>query len=196
MVELMTVVAILVLSLVLVAPYIGQFLDERKVRNVAESLEYGMLKAKSEAASTNAKTRFVWSDGAGWAVSLLDMTVDPPTLVTPPVETFDWGGRDANWSSVSVIAVWNSGGTSTTATSATVTFYSMGDVVFPDPSVAPPQPQPPNWFDVCGLSGSRKLRVTVVDEGGIKVCDPEFLQTDPKGCKGSASAAKPVSWNC
>ncbi|MCL2298010.1 MAG: GspH/FimT family pseudopilin [Proteobacteria bacterium] len=173
LVELMTVLAVLALSLLLAAPSIGQYLEDRKVRNVAESLFYGMQKARWQAVQTNIQTRFVWS-GAGWTVSQLDMATLTP--ITPPLETFDWGvGGNNNWSSVSVAAV--SGGA--TLASAAVTFDGMGRVVFPESPAIPP----PNRFDVSGRSGSRAFRVVVDGGGGVRVCDPQLPSSDPKGCK-------------
>jgi type IV fimbrial biogenesis protein FimT len=169
LVELTTVVAILALSLLLAAPSISQYLEDRKVRNVAESLFYGMQKARLRAVQTNIQTRFAWSE-AGWTVSQLDMATLNP--ITPALETFDWSTH--NWSSVSVAAVL--GGAP--MRSAAVTFDGMGRVVFSEL----PATQPPNRFDVSGRSGSRAFRVVVDGGGGVRVCDPQLPSSDPKGC--------------
>ncbi|MCL2872660.1 MAG: hypothetical protein FWF41_06770 [Betaproteobacteria bacterium] len=192
MVELMTVIAILVLSLLLAAPSISGYLDERKVKNVAESLYYGMQKAKAVAVNTNDPTELTWT-GQGWTIWRIDTvaaaaspgatthkTDDPTAAVQPKsVEVFNWGsGGDNDWSSVTVTTVPASG-------QATVTFTGGdGHLEFPNPDgSSQPNIQPPNRFVVTGrLASSRPMWVTVGVGGGVRVCDPQLPPSDPKGC--------------
>ncbi|MCL2309542.1 MAG: prepilin-type N-terminal cleavage/methylation domain-containing protein [Proteobacteria bacterium] len=186
LIELMTVVAILVLSLVLAAPSFSRFLDDRKVRNVAESLHYGMLRAVSEAANANTPAVFTWDGHTTWTITQQRFEDDgsgTSVLTTKTLETFNWGGADANWSSVSVKAMKKNNTALTDTAIAFDTFSKVSDSSDPN--------KLPDWFEVCGGPGSRKFLVTVV-EGGIKVCDPLLPSTDPKGCKGASVSASPT----
>jgi hypothetical protein len=130
-----------------------------------------MQKARLHAVRTNTRAQFAWS-GTGWEVSQLNMAVDPPTVVTPALEAFDWN----KWPSISAVAVRKD----SLLTHAMVTFDGLGKVVLPDNPVD--GSPPPDRFDVSGRPGSRALRVVVSGEG-IRVCDPQLPSSDPKGCK-------------
>jgi type IV fimbrial biogenesis protein FimT len=172
LVELMTVLAILALSLLLVAPSISGYLEDRKIRNAAESLFYGMQKARLHAVQTNIQTQFQWV-GQGWTISQLNMATDPPTLVSPSLESFNWNGVDAKWTSVVVNA--------TPATGTIVTFDGLGWVL--QTNLTANSGAPPDQFDVSSsLTGSRALRIIVNRGSGLRVCDPQLLSSDPKGC--------------
>ncbi|MDR2173573.1 MAG: prepilin-type N-terminal cleavage/methylation domain-containing protein [Burkholderiales bacterium] len=168
LIELMVALAVLATLLFLAAPSISQYLEDRKVRNVAESFFYGMQKARLHAVRTNIQTQFAWS-GTGWMVSRCD---NGTTL-----ETFDW----ARWSTISAVAV--------PSANTEVTFDGAGRVVFPEP----PAIQPPDRFDVVSnrkssrwtssRSDSTPLRVVVDGGSGVRVCDPQLPSSDPKGCK-------------
>ncbi|MCL2591592.1 MAG: prepilin-type N-terminal cleavage/methylation domain-containing protein [Betaproteobacteria bacterium] len=189
LIELMVVIAVIVVSLLLSIPSISGYLDERKIRNVAESLYYGMQKARTVAVNTNDPTELVWS-GKVWQVWRIDTVTggyksDDPKVPTPPkaVEIFNWDtGGDHDWSSVVVTTV-------PASSQATVTF-SGGDgrLEFPDPSGAlMPNAyltqMPPSRFVVTGrLANSRPMWVTIGVGGGIRVCDPQLPTSDPKGC--------------
>jgi type IV fimbrial biogenesis protein FimT len=184
LIELMVTIAILVLSILLAAPSFSEYLNNRKIRNVAESLSYGMVKAESEAVTSTRQTEFAWS-GQQWTASRLN-TTEPPT--TPPtwvrdttIETFDWGGGTHDWSVVEVYA-YLPGSTAApvgsrlgggAGASATVTFEGgSGHVISPntmDPAIASPMGF---CVSIPTRPSSRPLWVTV--GGGGRVCDPQL----------------------
>lgn len=171
LIELMTVLAVMAVSLALVSPSISAYLEDRKIRNVAESFVLGMQKTRLNAVQRNIPTQFEWS-GHQWTVSELDTTKTPPEAITPALETLDWG---TNGTSVTV--------TRTPAgTRAIVTFDGLGKVL--PTNLTRNSGAPPGMFAVSSSRpGSKTFRVTINVGGGIRMCDPQFIYpADPKGC--------------
>ncbi|MDR0770300.1 MAG: GspH/FimT family pseudopilin [Burkholderiales bacterium] len=184
LIELISVVALLGLFLTMATPSIQGYLENTRVRNVAESIEAGMQKARSHAVNKNTPTEIVIDTRAGtWVINELrmDSTATPPivTVAQPGVETFTWGAGGHNWASVATTArpqnALNSRG------QTTVTFDGIGRLLHSNVTTAT---NPPNNITVTSsLAGTRRLQVDVLMTGGVRMCDLDLPATDTKSCR-------------
>ena len=192
LVELMVTLTILVLLLLAVAPGIGTWLDNTRIRNEGDSIMTGLQTARAEAVRRNKNVSF-WlvhltdpatlandctvsttgTDGS-WMVSINSpegyCAIAPSPTNTPMIVSGRPMGGDS--AKVSVKAI-QSGGTAAN----TVTFNGFGRV---SNSGAVTE------FDLDGTgSGTyRKLHVMVTTMGSVRLCDPDthLNANDPRKC--------------
>jgi prepilin-type N-terminal cleavage/methylation domain-containing protein len=184
LIELMIVVAFIAILLVLATPSIRVYLENRKIRNVAESIATGMQKARTHAVNRGVPTEIVINTDplvGAWTISHFDTMRTPPMWVA--VETFTWGPGGHDWETIQI-------GNVIPATADRVTFNSMGRVINnlrgAGVTISPLLQQ----LDVNRTPGMARvlpLRVEVnVNMGkGIRVCAPHLtlsLPNDPKAC--------------
>ncbi|MDR0769585.1 MAG: prepilin-type N-terminal cleavage/methylation domain-containing protein [Burkholderiales bacterium] len=189
LIELMIVLALAALLLVMAAPGISVYLENTKIRNVAESIAAGMRQARLHAMAKSAPTEVVINRADGsWTIWQLDDTETPVKRVDPFVESFVWGAGGHNWKGVSVIV---NPAAAVSADEIMVTFdqntgRALRSNLATTATLSPPSP--PNNITVTGsLAGTRRLQVDVRMTGGVRVCDPDpsFPSTDPKSCRFS-----------
>ncbi|MCL2309596.1 MAG: prepilin-type N-terminal cleavage/methylation domain-containing protein [Proteobacteria bacterium] len=196
LIELMIVVALVAFFLLMAAPSFRLYLENSKVRNVAESIEKGMQIAKFNAIKTNHLTEFVLTQAGGvnngWIVREQVPSAIPanPATVTQ-VETFVWGAGGKNWVTVNTTAVdAQSGGANA------VTFDGMGQLQATNTAWTGPVAlaNPIAQVSVTsssGMTGTFPLRVQVglsnvanpTNSTSTRVCRPDLLlTTDSRGC--------------
>ncbi|MDR2710664.1 MAG: prepilin-type N-terminal cleavage/methylation domain-containing protein [Burkholderiales bacterium] len=197
LIELMIAVALLAIFLVMASPSIRTYLENSKVKNVAESIESGMQKARFNAINHNHLTQFVMTarSGAGNNDEWIIREQIPPT---PPninptaqeVETFVWGSGGSNWTTVNAPAR-DSGNGAANA----VTFDGMGKIVsntnWTAPTTATTGPAASAnriaQVQVSSSTGMTEVAQMNVNVGvrGIRVCSPSLPTTDPKYCNAA-----------
>lgn len=191
LIELIVTIAVLALILFAVMPSVGSWLDNTRIRNVADSLQNGLQLARNEAVRRNQNVSF-WlvalndpavlsndctlsSASGSWIVSVnspighcadAPSTTSSPMLVTGRPEG-DGGGR------VVVGALQSDGSTAGT----TVTFNGFGRVTNSDAM---------SQINVSGTNAGgnyRYLRVAVTSAGLVRMCDPRVTDAnDPRKC--------------
>lgn len=182
------VVAVSVLGILIAAglPSMADWIHSTHVRNLAETTQMGLQKARAEALKRNQLVTF-WlvsgsvaapdnncvlsSASAAWVISLDDptgkcgsapSTTDAPRLV----ETY---GPGSNASGITVAAVDDSGSAATS-----VSFNGYGQRVGAGIST----------IDIAHDDTSvRPMRVQISTTGGVRMCDPKVVDTtDPRAC--------------
>lgn len=167
LIELLIGLAIAALLMVLALPSYSVWIADAQIRNAAESIASGMRYAQGEALKRNSQVAFVLdptTGTGGWTVQW----VTDPTLPTLQVGTFREGANKTTLTAVPAAA-------------RTVTFTGLGqlgtnaDGTVPITSV--------QVLSSTGIAGTRNLNVMVGNNRtGIKICDPKWPATDPKGC--------------
>jgi Tfp pilus assembly protein FimT len=153
------------IPLLMAMPQMALWMSGIDVRVGAQSVAEGMRKAQATANSRNLNSQFALGS-AGWIVQVVD---NENIIDTAP---FVEGSRDVTFNAVDV----------SNSAATTVTFNPLGQVIANATNIAK--------IDVTGPSaaGTRSLRVIVgtLSGGstfyGVKLCDPAFPSTDPKGC--------------
>jgi len=179
--ELMIVIALFAIFLLVASPSIQLYLENSKVRNVAESIESGMQKAKFHAIKNNVPVEFVLdTTDASWAIWSVDDSKTPAERVTPAIETFSWGADGSNWSRVTVSA--NVAGRARASTQAVITFDRGNGWLLRNNLTT--TDAPPSSIAVSdSLAGTRHLQVDILMRGGVRVCDQDLTDdTDAKSC--------------
>ncbi|HVK51740.1 hypothetical protein D3C87_903290 [compost metagenome] len=192
LVELVVTIAVLALILFAAMPSIGSWLENTRIRNVADSLQNGLQLARGEAVRRNQSVSLwlvslndpaVLSDdcslsgaSGAWIVSVnspVGHCADAPSTNSSPMivtgrASGDSGGR------VSVAAVQSADG-STEGTR--VTFNGFGRVANTDAI---------GQIDVTGTTtGARALRIVVSPSGSVRMCEPAIVDSaakDPRKC--------------
>jgi type IV fimbrial biogenesis protein FimT len=187
MIEIAVVLVIIAVLVAAVGPGIAQQLRNAQIRNAAESIQLGLLRARSEAISRNQNVRFslvsdltgscaVVSNAGSWVVSLSDpggQCDSDASLTVEPRIVLKHDARDGN----AAAAV--SGQQSDFSTAATsVVFTPLGRTdgaadglrrVALSSAVAPTE--------------SRNYRVDISTFGGVRVCEPAVTTADdPRRC--------------
>jgi type IV fimbrial biogenesis protein FimT len=174
-VELMVGLAIAALLVVLALPSYSVWIADAQIRNAAESIASGLRWAQSQAVARNSTVEFI---------------------VDPTAGTGGWRARLVIDGSILQTAVFAEGADRTTITTVpaaarTVTFTSLGVIsaTNADGSAVLTQVQVDT---ATGVAGARNLNVLVgggasgvpgqAARTGIKICDPKWPATDPKGC--------------
>jgi type IV fimbrial biogenesis protein FimT len=165
LVELLIAVAILGILVAMAIPSYREFIENSRIRNVAESLQNGLQAARAEAVKRNAQVQFVWGAGSSWTVGCVTVTANCPATLQ---------SRTTGEGSSATVTL-----TSIPAGGTTVIFNNFGAVVASATT--------PTQFDVdtTGLDAadSRELRVTIGTGGNSRMCDPNLvLADDPRGC--------------
>jgi prepilin-type N-terminal cleavage/methylation domain-containing protein len=166
LIEILVAMTIGVLLLLMVAPQMSLWMSDSEIRNGAQSVAEGMRTAQAAAVSHNLNAQFVLT-ATGWTVQM----ADPPNAVLQTA-TFLEGSKYAVFKAVDIA----------NAAATTVTFNALGQVVPAATSIVKVDVTKPS------VTGTRPLRVMVGDLtagttfNGVKLCDPGFPATDPKGC--------------
>lgn len=198
MVEVAVTLTILALLLAAAIPSVTEWVRNTRVRNTAEAIHMGLQRARTEALRRNVAVSF-WlisgadkrivddscvlsSESGSWVISLSEPTekcATTPSLTIAPaiVETHALGNSG---NGVNVIAR-----SSSNAAAVCVRFNGLGQLV----DAATPtndacrSPQHISTVDVTHTgSGARRLRVVVSGSGGVRMCDRDVPQTDPRAC--------------
>lgn len=195
MLEMAVVVAIAAVLAAVAAPSFSQFLKNSQIKGAAESVENGLRLARAEAVRHNTLVRFqlttsVLNDcalstaNANWVIS-----VDDPSGLCAST-----GAKDAYPLSDTthnpaprILQKFSSAegaqSASVVADQTTVVFNGIGKIT-PTPSSAInfnfSNPQAGNCIAQSGTV--RCMRVVVSAAGQVRMCDPSFASTDPRGC--------------
>lgn len=180
LVELMIGLAIAALLVVLALPNYQVWIADSQIRNAAESIASGMRYAQSQAVARNSTIEFILDPTTGTGGWRARLRIDGTILQTA---VFAEGAR------LTTMTVIPAGATK-------VTFNSLGFIDDPlrnnenaDGTAIMTQIQ---ITSATGVAGARDLNVLVgggtaaapdqAGRAGIKICDPKWPATDPKGC--------------
>ena len=171
--ELLIGLAIMALLTVLALPSYTLWIADAQIRAAAESIVTGLRYAQGEAVKQNKQVAFTINPVAvtgGWTATLV---VDGSLLQSA---TFAEGAHQVAFGTLPVA-------------STTVTFTGLGQI---GPNAVGATMTEVDITTSTGLAGTRNLNVLVgggasgvAGQGnrtGIKICDPKWPATDPKGC--------------
>jgi len=195
MIELMVGIAIVALLLALTAPSFSTWIQATQIRTAAETLQNGLILARAEAVRRNTLVRFQLTDtldnscniantGTNWVVSLGDPTgacatalpdpadPNPPAPAIIQLRAGAEGSKNALVSTPQALVVFNGLGR--------ITPVPAGDINF---SISNP------IGGNCVTQGGTMhcLRINTSAAGQVRMCDPAFASTDPKGCPACPS---------
>lgn len=167
LVELMVVVAVLAALLSIGGPSFMEWIQNSRIRTVAESLQNGLQVARAEAVRRNTNVEFILQANGGWLVQLQQGAVFVQRAVAE-------GGAN-----VTV--------TSTPAGSTTLTYNGMGRVNTSNGDGSEPLTQVAVDLaeSVLPAAKSRDLQLTVGVGGEVRMCDPNVADgdlLDPRRC--------------
>ena len=187
LVEIVITMAVLALLLLAAMPSIGAWMDNTRIRNVADSLQNGLQIARGEAVRRNEEVSF-WlvnleepsqldnectlsANSGSWVVSVFSplkhCADEPSNISSPRLVTGRPVGSDG--SRVTVAAV----GADLTTAATGITFNGFGRVTNADAI---------RQIDITGTS-ARNLRVAISAAGQVRLCDPQVTDTnDPRKC--------------
>ena len=175
LVELLIGLAIAALLMVLAMPSYTLWVADAQIRNTVESIADGMRYAQSQAVARNSTMEFVLDSTTGTGGWIARLAIDGSTIQT---------GVFAEGADRTTMTALPAGAT-------TVTFTSLGQISATNADASPPLTEV-QVTTATGLAGTRDLRVLVGGGGsgvlgqasrtGIKICDPKWPSTDPKGC--------------
>jgi prepilin-type N-terminal cleavage/methylation domain-containing protein len=179
LIELMVALVIAALLVTLAVPSYTLWIADAQIRAAAESVGSGLRYAQGEAVKRNSQVEFI---------------LDPTT------GTGGWRARLVADGSILERAYFAEGAPRTTLTtlstgggpgSTTVTFTGLGGIA-PANADASPVLAEVRITTSTGIAGTRNLNVLVgggasgvagqATRTGIKICDPKWPATDPKGC--------------
>lgn len=189
LIELMIGLAIAAILLVLAMPGYSTWIADSQIRNAAESIASGLRYAQAEAIRQNSTVQFSinpTSGTGGWTADLIDITTCKTVGASVQVGTFREGADRVSFTTSDIKGA--AGGT-------VVTFTSLGDRM-KDATGAIKNCDGTEMLgevDIAsGVAGSRQLNVVIFggksgvagqgNRSGIKICDPKWPATDPKGC--------------
>jgi type IV fimbrial biogenesis protein FimT len=190
LVELAVVITVLSLLILAVAPSIGEWVRNTRVRSTATSIQAGLTTARNEALRRNAPVRFslvslpsgamdsncaLSSNGTGWVVSINSPAgkcgADPSDSADPMIVEKQVGGSVASTVVVSATLA------DKTGTPDSVTFNGFGRVA--DTTFM----QSINVDNQVSGGDVRKLRIEIGAGGTIRLCDTKVTDgTDPRRC--------------
>jgi len=175
LVELMIGIVIAALLVVLALPAYQVWIADAQIRNAAESIASGLRFAQSQAVARNSTVEFIIDPTIGTGGWRARLVIDGSILET---------GVFAEGSNLTAMRVFPAGAN-------TVTFTSLGAIAGANADASPVLTE----VDVTtstAVTGARNLNVLVgggasgrsgqATRTGIKVCDPKWPATDPKGC--------------
>jgi type IV fimbrial biogenesis protein FimT len=179
LIELMIALAIAALLVVLAMPSYSTWIADNQIRNAAESIAGGLRYAQGEAVARNATVEFVLdptTGSGGWAARVIDRLT---CAVVDPLQTGTFR-EGADRTSLTPLP----------AGATTIQFTSLGAMAAP--CDASPMLTEVQIGSAAGIAGARNLNVLVGgglsgvpgqgSRTGIKICDPKWPATDPKGC--------------
>jgi type IV fimbrial biogenesis protein FimT len=171
LIELMIGLAIAAVLLVLAMPSYSVWIADAQIRNAAESIADGLRYAQSQAVARNSTIEFVLDPTVGtggWTAQQIDRVTCAAVGAPLQLGSFQEGAN------LAAFAVLPAGATK-------VQFSSLSVIEAPcDGSATLTQVQ---ITSATGIAGARDLNVLVGGgRTGIKICDPKWPSTDPKGC--------------
>ncbi len=198
MIELAVALVVLALLVMAALPTMSDWMRNLRIRNAAESMQYGLQKARAEALRRNQNITFWLVSGdsqkvvdnscalaataGSWVISGSDpagaCAAAPSTDTAPMIVETHAAGDGGDGVTVNAVAA--------DATAATcVRFNGFGQVV---PSTVPPDdgcrmPKQISTIDLTHVAGGRQLRIVVSSGGGVRMCDRGVTDaTDPRKC--------------
>lgn len=173
LIELMIGIAILSILMAMAVPSFRAWIQNGKVRTVAESIQNGLQIARIEAIQRNVRVQFELLDegkGGAWTVC-----VQPPAGSCPDPDD----GDDSTIQSRSADE-----GSSTAVTVEAISGDGDEPVVFDPRGRAADNPVTFEVdTDALDAAESRELRIIVGASGSVRLCDPFFdADDDPRGC--------------
>jgi type IV fimbrial biogenesis protein FimT len=169
-VEMMVALTIAAILLVLAAPMYSVWMADSQIQSAAESIASGLRFAQYQAVARNTSTQLVLNPATGAGGWTVTQVSDGSTLRTDSFRT----GADR-----AAFAVTPAGNTTVTYTALGLIAAANADATAPFSSVD---------VTIPAVVGSRPLRVVLGDPGvpggaaRVKICDPSWPATDPKGC--------------
>lgn len=178
LIEMMIVIAIFSITLTFGVSSYRTWVQNTQIRNAAESIQDGILRARAEAVKCNANVAFTLLKNAAlvldssWTVTHVNVCGDVTT-----------GGFAAGTALESRYSSEGSKNVAITADSATITFGNLGTVV-PNTDGSAALTQVNLQSSGTAAADLRKLRVAVGAGGNARVCDPNLnsASTDPRRC--------------
>ncbi len=179
LIELLITIAIFSITLTFGVSSYRSWVLNSQIRNAAESISDGIMRARAEAVKCNVDVAFVLlGTASSWKVTNVKDCGDVAASGIPAGTTLE--SRSSSEGSKNVTVAATPGGTST------ITFGNFGTMV---PNTDTPQTQTPTQFNLSSNgSGSgvtlRPLRVEIGAGGNARVCDPNLptSTTDPRRC--------------
>ncbi|WP_411879007.1 GspH/FimT family pseudopilin [Polaromonas sp. YR568] len=187
-IEVMVTVAVLALLLAVGVPSMAEWVRNTHVRNLAETIQNGLQKARTESLRRNKVVTF-WmvtpatgipdatctlsAASGSWVISLDDPSgkcnLDPSATTAPRlIEVY---GAGSSATGVTVTGLASDGATA----AKSVSFNGFGQTVSTGTQLA--------RIDVAHtLSGARRLRIQISTGGGVRMCDQDVSTTDPRAC--------------
>jgi type IV fimbrial biogenesis protein FimT len=171
LIELMIGLAIAALLVMLAMPGYSVWIADAQIRNGAESIASGARYAQGQALARNSTVEFVLdptTGTGGWTAQQIDRVTCAVVGAPLQLATFKEGAN---------LAAFTPRGAGATK----VQFSGLGIIEAPCDGSAPlTQVQ---ITSATGIAGARDLNVLVGGgRTGIKICDPKWPNTDPKGC--------------
>lgn len=164
LIELMVAVAILGIVLTFALPSYRAWIQNTKVRTVAESIQNGVQKARSEALMRNTPVQFSLGANSAWTVQCVNAATCPD-LAGGVVET-----RSSKEGDTSTVTITPTPGGAT-------------DVVFTNLGIkSTTVPNQLTQVDVAVANADRNLTITIGAGGNVRVCDPNAGTSDPRRC--------------
>ncbi len=182
--ELLITITIFALIILMATPSFKTFLQNRKIRNTAESILSGMQIARAEAVKSNINHEFQINIGAGtWAIYRLDPATPPDTNITRTlVRDLDF---EQLWSGVNIQTVFEG----SNSANNTVSFDGVGRLLATNNNSggAPiPTLNPFTQVNVSITTTATNIYPMWVEADpaarGIRVCMPHLAPGDPKAC--------------
>jgi type IV fimbrial biogenesis protein FimT len=160
-IETLIVIAIMGLLLAAAMPTAAEYMNNARIRGVAEEIRDGINRARMEAIRRNATVNFV-PDGTGWSV-VVPATGQTPAITLARRTPYDAEAMVTAQPSAELIGFGGSGRL-TSAGPFTVDVTATGGT--------------------CAASGggARCLRITAVRGGNVRMCDPAQASSKPEGC--------------
>ena len=174
LIELMITIAIFSITLTYGVSSYRSWVLNSQIRNAAESISNGIMRARAEAVKCNAKVAFAMGTASAWTVTHVDAC---GTLAASSVLE----SRPSSEGSKNVTVV------STPTGTDTITFGSLGTVVAnADTSATPTKFELSSTGTPAGVA-LRPLRVEIGAGGDSRVCDPDSKiaaksPPDPRRC--------------
>lgn len=168
-IEMMVGVAIMALLFGIGLPQFTTWINNARIRTVAESTMNGLQLARSEAIGRNAIVEFTLTGGSGWRVGCRIVTVNCPETIQR---------RPSGEGSLAAITVAAADGTP-------IGFDNLGMMVYPTPSggAASTRIDVDIGTAVMPAAQSKELRVTIAVGGGVRLCDPNVSDPgDARAC--------------
>ena len=202
LIELVIALAILGGLFALASPFVGQMINNARIRTAAESIQSGLQLARSSAVNQNAQVQFVLTTplasgttDSSWTVGCVVPAAgaSPCPAVIQARRAVEGTGL-ANGTSLAFVA----------PTIATVIFNGFGALTAATTAGLPAATaNTASTANFCvGLAGvsltstystnsERRLKVVVGTGGAVRLCDPALSYPDPQACLLSPTAVDP-----